>query len=105
MEFDDEKGGSSELRNVKDQPDLLYIAVLRQDGSSFFRHRSKGVTAGQELIEPVTEQRITDRNNALHVSMPLRQQGRAGASARWWRGSPGSRSSPPRSRACGPPWW
>jgi methyl-accepting chemotaxis protein len=71
VEFDDEKGGSSELRNVKDQPDLLYIRVLRQDGSTFFQHRSKGVTAAQELVEPVTEQRVTDRNNALHVSMPL----------------------------------
>jgi hypothetical protein len=71
VEFDDEKGGTSELRNVKDQPDLLYIRVLRQDGSSFFSHRSKGVTANQELVEPVTEQKVTNRNNALHVSMPL----------------------------------
>jgi methyl-accepting chemotaxis protein len=71
VEFDDEKGGSSELRNVKDQPDLLYIRVLRQDGSSFFQHRSKGVTAAQELVEPVTEQKVTSGNNALHVSMPL----------------------------------
>ena len=55
VEFDDEKGGTSELRNVKDQPDLLYIRVLRQDGSTFFSHRSKGVTASQELVEPVTE--------------------------------------------------
>jgi hypothetical protein len=71
VEFDDEKGGTSELRNVKDQPDLLYIRVLRQDGSTFFSHRSKGVTASQEQVEPVTEMRINHRGDNLHISMPL----------------------------------
>jgi methyl-accepting chemotaxis protein len=71
VEFDDEKGGTSELRNVKDQPDLLYIRVLRQDGTSFFSHRTRDVMASQELVEPVTKPRIIARDGALHVSMPL----------------------------------
>ena len=74
VEFDDQKSGAAELGNVKDQPDLLYIAVLKQDGSVFFRHRHRTARANEEVLELVSEERLTNRDGALHVSIPLRSR-------------------------------
>jgi methyl-accepting chemotaxis protein len=74
VEFDDQKSGAAELGNVKDQPDLQYIAVLKQDGTAFFRHRQRGVSAGEELLELVGEERLVHRAGTLHVSIPLRSR-------------------------------
>jgi hypothetical protein len=74
VEFDDQKSGAAELTNVKDQPDLLYIAVLKQDGTVFFRHRQRGARAGEEVLELVGEERIVNREGAMHVSIPLRSR-------------------------------
>jgi methyl-accepting chemotaxis protein len=74
VEFDDQKGAAQEFSNVKDQADLLYIAVMKPDGSSFFRHRAKSVAQGEEMLDTVTEERVLRRNNTLHVSIPLRSK-------------------------------
>jgi methyl-accepting chemotaxis protein len=74
VEFDDQKSGAAELGNVKDQPDLEYIAVLKQDGTAFFRHRRRGVSAGEELLELVGEERLVHRAGTLHLSIPLRSR-------------------------------
>jgi hypothetical protein len=73
VEFDDQKNGAAELTNVKDQPDLLYIVVIKQDGSMFFRHPVRALD-GAELVEPVAEERVVIRDSTVHVSIPLRSK-------------------------------
>ena len=73
VEFDDAKSGAAEMVNVKDQPDLLYVVVLKQDGSTFFRYRdSAGVDASAELLGLVTQEQVVERDSTLHVSIPVR---------------------------------
>jgi hypothetical protein len=74
LEFDDQKGATTEIDVVKDQPDLLYVIVLKTDGLPFVRHRKSGAVAGEELLETVTEERTLRRNNMVHVSIPLRSK-------------------------------
>jgi Methyl-accepting chemotaxis protein (MCP) signalling domain len=72
VEFEDRKSGEMELINVKDQPGLLYVVVLTQDGNTFLRHRQRGVDASVELVGLVTQEQVVERDSTLHVSIPVR---------------------------------
>lgn len=72
LEFDDQKAAGNEFSAVKDDADLLYILVLKLDGSVFAEHQTKGLTRAEELMETVTEERVTVRDRLVHVSIPVR---------------------------------
>jgi methyl-accepting chemotaxis protein len=72
VEFEDRKSGEMELANVKDQPGLLYVVVLTQDGNTFLRYRHAGVGPGAELVGLVTQEQVVERDSTLHVSIPVR---------------------------------
>ena len=74
VEFDQSKDADSQLASVRNDSDLVYIAVLKADGSVFSRYRAKGVGDGVEILDSARENeaRTWLRGELLHVSVPLK---------------------------------
>lgn len=74
VEFDQSKDADRQLASVHEDADLVYIVLIKADGSVFSRYRQKGVGDGVEILDvPRDRERHTWlRGELLHVSAPLR---------------------------------
>lgn len=74
VEFDQNKDADSQLASVRNDADLVYIVVLKADGSVFSRYRAKGVGDGVESLDSPRDKEMHTwlREELLHVSVPLK---------------------------------
>ncbi|MBL9008521.1 MAG: hypothetical protein JNJ46_29940 [Myxococcales bacterium] len=74
VEFDQSKDADNQLAAVRNDADLVYIVVLKGDGTVFSRYRAKGVGDGLEMLDAPRdkEQHTFLRGEFLHVSVPLK---------------------------------
>src|SRR3954447_19964918 len=73
LDFDDAKDAAAQLEALRGHPDLNYVVVLKANGAVFARQG--GGRVGAELLEPVTEETVTEAGDLLHVRVPLRSRG------------------------------
>jgi methyl-accepting chemotaxis protein len=73
VEFDQQKDAETQLASVREDADLRYVLVLKNDNSVFARYRSKELHEGQEVIRQVDEVQTTLQDDMLHVHVPLRR--------------------------------
>jgi methyl-accepting chemotaxis protein len=64
------------LAAIKGHKDLLYLAVLKADGSEYLRHGGARLAAGGELLELSNVTRVEQRGEIVHVLEPLRANGK-----------------------------
>jgi methyl-accepting chemotaxis protein len=72
LDFDDAKDAATQLEALRGHPDLNYVVVLKANGSVFARQGTPRL--GSELLEPVSEDTITEAGDLLHVRVPLRSK-------------------------------
>jgi sensor histidine kinase regulating citrate/malate metabolism len=74
VEFDQNKDADRQLASVHNDADLVYIVIIKADGTVFSRYRSKGIGDGVEILDPPRdkEQHTWLRGDLLHVSVPLK---------------------------------
>jgi methyl-accepting chemotaxis protein len=72
LDFDDAKDAATQLEALRGHPDLNYVVVLKANGAVFARQGSARV--GTELLEPVTEETVTEVGDLLHVRVPLKSK-------------------------------
>jgi len=74
VEFDQSKDADRQLASVHEDADLVYIVLIKADGSVFSRYRKKGAGEGVEILDAPRdrEQHTWLRGDLLHVSAPLR---------------------------------
>jgi hypothetical protein len=74
VEFDQSKDADRQLASVHNDADLVYIVIIKADGTVFSRYRSKGIGDGVEILDPPRdkEQHTWLRGDLLHVSVPLK---------------------------------
>lgn len=75
VEFDQGKDAEAQLASVRNDADLVYILVLKTDGTIFARYHAKGAPEGIESPRPAKEQETDLRGEYLHVRVPLRSVG------------------------------
>jgi hypothetical protein len=64
------------LAALKGHKDLLYIVVLRADGSVYLRDNEGRAPTSGELLEPSSSTRVEQRGEVLHVLEPMRSNGK-----------------------------
>ncbi len=64
------------LAAIKGHQDLLYVVVLKADGSVYLRHSEMHVPSGSELLESSDTTRVEQRGEILNVLEPIRSNGK-----------------------------
>jgi methyl-accepting chemotaxis protein len=72
----DKSQAATALSAIKGHRDLLYIVVLKGDGSVYLRHSEGRAFPGGELLEPASSTRVEQRGTVLHVLEPIRSNGK-----------------------------
>ncbi len=72
----DKSQAENSLAAIKEHKDLLYVVVLKPDGSVYLRHAESRMPAGAELLETTTVTRVEQRGELLHVFEPMRWNGK-----------------------------
>ncbi|MFO0579247.1 MAG: methyl-accepting chemotaxis protein [Polyangia bacterium] len=75
VEFDQAKDAEAQLASVRNDADLVYMLVLKVDGSVFARYHAKGAPEGIELPRTTKEPDAELRGEYLHVRVPLHSAG------------------------------
>jgi methyl-accepting chemotaxis protein len=68
----DKAQAESSLAAIRGHKDLIYIVVLKADGSVYLRHNERRLSAGGELLETSSSTRVEQRGDLLHVLEPIR---------------------------------
>jgi hypothetical protein len=72
----DKSQTDNSLAAIKGHKDLLYVVVLKADGSVYLRHSEGRFPAGGELLETSIATRVEQRGEVLHVLEPIRSNGK-----------------------------
>jgi methyl-accepting chemotaxis protein len=75
LDLDKSQAGSA-LAAIKGHKDLIYVVVLKADGSVYLRHTEMQVPLGSELLESSDTTRVEQRGDLLHVLEPIRSNGK-----------------------------
>jgi methyl-accepting chemotaxis protein len=72
----DKSQAESSLTAIKGHKDLIYIVVLKADGSVYLRHSEVHLPLGSELLQNSDSTRVEQRGEILHVLEPIRSNGK-----------------------------
>lgn len=72
----DKSQAETSLAAIRGHKDLLYIVVLKTDGSVYLRHSETRLPAGSELLENAETTQVEQRGELLHVLEPIRSNGK-----------------------------
>jgi Methyl-accepting chemotaxis protein (MCP) signalling domain len=72
----DKSQAENSLAAIKGHKDLIYIVVLKPDGSVYLRHTEVRRAALDELLENSDTTRVEQRGEILHVLEPIRSNGK-----------------------------
>jgi methyl-accepting chemotaxis protein len=72
----DKSQAETSLAAIRGHKDLLYIAVLKTDGTVYLRHNEAHLPVGSELLENADTTRVEQRGELLHVLEPIRSNGK-----------------------------
>jgi methyl-accepting chemotaxis protein len=72
----DKSQAENSLAAIKGHKDLLYVVVLKADGSVYLRHREGHLAPDSELLENSDSTRVEQRGQLLHVLEPIRSNGK-----------------------------
>jgi methyl-accepting chemotaxis protein len=72
----DKSQAENSLAAIKGHKDLLYIAVMKSDGSVYLRNSEARLPAGSELLQNTEETRVEQHGELLHVLEPIRSNGK-----------------------------
>ena len=72
----DKSQAENSLAAIKGHKDLLYVVVLKADGSVYLRHNEMHLPSGSELLENSDTTRVEQRGEFLHVLEPIRSNGK-----------------------------
>jgi len=72
----DKSQAENSLAAIKGHKDLIYIVVLKSDGSVYLRHSEGRSPMGGELLETSSLTRVEQRGEILHVLEPIRSNGK-----------------------------
>lgn len=71
VDLDAAKDAETQLASVEQDAALMYVVVLKADGSVFARFRTEGAGQAAEHLEPASARRVVERSGLLHVGIPL----------------------------------
>jgi len=72
----DKSQAENSLAAINGHKDLIYIVVLKADGSLYLRHSEGRLPVGGELLETSNISRVEQRGELLHVLEPIRSNGK-----------------------------
>jgi len=72
----DKSQAENSLAAIKGHKDLIYVVVLKPDGSVYLRHSEVGFPVGSELLENSDVTRVEMRGELMHVLEPIRSNGK-----------------------------
>lgn len=72
----DKSQAESSLAAIKGHKDLIYVVVLKPDGSVYLRHSEAQLAPGSELLQSSETTRVEQRGQLLHVLEPIRSNGK-----------------------------
>jgi sensor histidine kinase regulating citrate/malate metabolism len=72
----DKSQAENSLAAIKGHKDLLYVVVLKTDGSVYLRHSEGKLPPGSELLETSDTTRVELRDDLVHVLEPIRSNGK-----------------------------
>lgn len=72
----DKSQAENSLAAIKGHKDLLYIAVMKADGTVYLRHNEVRLPSGSEMLENTDTTRVEQRGDLLHVLEPIRSNGK-----------------------------
>jgi methyl-accepting chemotaxis protein len=72
----DKSQAENSLAAIKGHKDLIYVVVLKSDGSLYLRHSEGALPVGGELLETSSRSRVEQRGDLLHVLEPIRSNGK-----------------------------
>jgi methyl-accepting chemotaxis protein len=72
----DKAQATNSLAAIKGHKDLIYVVVLKADGTVYLRHREARLPPGIELLESSNSTRVEQRGQLLHVLEPIRSNGK-----------------------------
>ena len=72
----DKSQAENSLAAIKGHKDLIYVVVLKPDGSVYLRHTEVRRAVEDELLENVGSTRVEQRGELLHVLEPIRSNGK-----------------------------
>ena len=72
----DKSQAENSLAAIKGHKDLIYVVVLKPDGTVYLRHSEVRLPPGSELLETSDTTRVELRGELLHVLEPIRSNGK-----------------------------
>ncbi len=72
----DKSQAENSLAAIRGHKDLIYIVVLKADGSVYLRHSEGRGPMGGELLQTSSSTRVEQRGELLHVLEPIRSNGK-----------------------------
>jgi sensor histidine kinase regulating citrate/malate metabolism len=72
----DKSQAENSLAAIKGHKDLIYVVVLKPDGTVYLRHSEGRLPAGSELLENSDTTRVEQRGELMHVLEPIRSNGK-----------------------------
>jgi methyl-accepting chemotaxis protein len=72
----DKSQAENSLAAIKGHKDLIYVVVLKSDGTVYLRHSEGHLPAGSELLENSDTTRVEQRGELVHVLEPIRSNGK-----------------------------
>jgi methyl-accepting chemotaxis protein len=72
----DKSQAENALAAIKGHKDLIYVVVLKLDGSVYLRHTEMRRAVEDELLENADTTRVEQRGDLLHVLEPIRSNGK-----------------------------
>ena len=72
----DKSQAENSLAAIKGHKDLIYVVVLKPDGSVYLRHSEVHLPPGSELLENSDSTRVEQRGELMHVLEPIRSNGK-----------------------------
>lgn len=72
----DKAQAESSLAAIKGHEDLIYVVVLKADGTVYLRHNEARLPPGIELLENSDRTRVEQRGQLVHVLEPIRSNGK-----------------------------
>jgi methyl-accepting chemotaxis protein len=72
----DKSQAENSLAAIKGHKDLLYVAVLKADGTVYLRHNEERLPSGSELLDTSDITRVEERGQLLQVLEPIRTNGK-----------------------------
>ncbi len=72
----DKSQAENSLAAIKGHKDLIYVVVLKADGSVYLRHSEVALPAGSELLENSDRTRVETRGELMHVLEPIHSNGK-----------------------------